>query len=131
MYQKIIVVGNLGGDPTMQYFSDGTAVTNFSMATNRKWTDRQTGEVQEETTWFRVTVRGRQAEAANTYLSKGRQVMVEGRLRPDPTSGGPRLWTRQDGTVAASFELTASEVKFLGGNGESGPTAQNDSEIPF
>ncbi len=131
MYQKIIVVGNLGGDPTMQYFSDGTAMTNFSMATNRKWTDRQTGEIQEETTWFRVTVRGRQAEAANTYLSKGRQVMVEGRLRPDPTSGGPRLWTRQDGTVAASFELTASEVKFLGGSGESGPTAQNDSEIPF
>ena len=136
MYQKIIVVGNLGGDPTMQYFSDGTAVdgtavTNFSLAANRKWTDRQTGEVQEETTWFRVTVRGRQAEAANTYLSKGRQVMVEGRLRPDPTSGGPRLWTRQDGTVAASFELTATEVKFLGGNGESGPTAQSDSEMPF
>ena len=131
MYQKIIVVGNLGGDPTMQYFSDGTAVTNFSLATNRKWTDRQTGEIQEETTWFRVTVRGRQAEAANTYLSKGRQVMVEGRLRPDPVSGGPRLWTRQDGTVAASFELTASEVKFLGGSGESGPPAQNDSERPF
>jgi single-strand DNA-binding protein len=135
MYQKMIVIGNLGGDPTMQYMEDGTAVTNFSLATNRKWTDKQTGEVQEEATWFRVSVWGRQAEAANTYLSKGRQVMVEGRLRPDPTSGGPRLWTRQDGTVGASFELTVTEVKFLGGNGNgngaAGGPVQEEDDIPF
>ncbi len=137
MYQKIILAGNLGGDPTMQYMQDGTAVTNFSMATNRKWTDRQTGEVKEEVTWFRVSVWGPQAEAANTYLSKGRQVMVEGRLRPDPQTGGPRLWTRQDGTVGASFEVTASEIKFLGGNGNGNGSngqsaaAQEEDDIPF
>jgi single-strand DNA-binding protein len=134
MYQKMIVVGNLGGDPTMQYMQDGTAVTNFNLAANRKWTNQQTGEVQEETTWFRVSVWGRQAEAANTYLSNGRQVMVEGRLRPDPTTGGPRLWNRQDGSVGASFELTASEVKFLGGNGNGNGgsvPAQQEDDIPF
>jgi len=136
MFQKIILVGNLGGDPTMQYMADGTAVTNFSLATNRKWTDRQTGEVQEEVTWVRVSVWGRQAEAANEYLTKGRQVMVEGRLRPDPQTGGPRLWTRQDGTVGASFEVTAIDVKFLGGNGNgngngNGVPAQQEDDIPF
>ena len=136
MYQKMIVVGNLGGEPEMRYMQDGKAVTNFNLAANRKWTNQQTGEVQEETTWFRVSVWGRQAEAANTYLSKGRQVMVEGRLRPDPTSGGPRLWTRQDGTIGASFELTANEVKFLGGNGNGQSNgdyepAQQEDDIPF
>jgi single-strand DNA-binding protein len=136
MFQKIILIGNLGGDPTMQYMQDGTAVTNFSMATNRKWTDRQTGEVQEEVTWFRVSVWGRQAEAVNEYLTKGRQVMVEGRLRPDPQTGAPRLWTRQDGRVGASFEVTATDVKFLGGNGNGngngGSAAVEDEDsIPF
>jgi single-strand DNA-binding protein len=136
MFQKIILIGNLGGDPTMQYMPDGTAVTNFSMAINRKWTDRQTGEVQEEVTWFRVSVWGRQAEAVNEYLTKGRQVMVEGRLRPDPQTGSPRLWTRQDGRVGASFEVTATDVKFLGGNGNGngngGSAAVEDEDsIPF
>lgn len=136
MFQKIILVGNLGGDPTMKYMPDGTAVTNFSMATNRKWTDKQTGEMQEEVTWCRVSVWGRQAEAANTYLSKGRQVMVEGRLRPDPQTGAPRLWTRQDGTIGASFEVTASDIKFLGGNGNGNghghsAAVQDSHDIPF
>jgi len=80
MYQKIIVVGNLGRDPEMRYMPDGTAVTNFSIATNRRWTDRTTGQPAEETIWFRVSVWGRQAETANQYLSKGRQVLIEGRL---------------------------------------------------
>jgi single-strand DNA-binding protein len=136
MFQKIILVGNLGGDPTMKYMPDGTAVTNFSMATNRKWTDKQTGEIQEEVTWFRVSVWGRQAEAVNEYLSKGRQVMVEGRLRPDPQTGAPRLWTRQDGTIGASFEVTASDIKFLGGNGNGnghghGAVVSDEDQIPF
>ena len=84
MYQKIIVAGNLGGDPEMRYMADGTAVTNFSLATNRTWTDRNTGQPVKETTWFRVSVWGRQAESANQYLSKGRQVIVEGRLQQTP-----------------------------------------------
>ncbi|HET6444109.1 MAG TPA: single-stranded DNA-binding protein [candidate division Zixibacteria bacterium] len=140
MYQKIVLVGNLGTDPEMRYMPNGTAVTNFNVATNRKWTDRASGEQREETTWFRVSVWGQQAEAANQYLSKGRQVLVEGRLRPDPQTGGPKLWSGQDGTMRASFELTAETVRFIGGregaammDGDSmeGPAAQEEDEIPF
>lgn len=113
MYQKVIIVGNLGGDPQMRYMSDGTPVTNFSVATNRSWTDSNTGQRVDETTWFRVSVWRRQAEAANQYLSKGQKVLVEGRMRPDPETGGPRLWTGQDGVVRASYEITADSVQFL------------------
>ena len=84
MFQKLIIAGNLGSDPEMRYLPNGQAVTNFSMASNRKWTDKATGEIQKETTWFRVSVWGAQAEAANQYLVKGRQVLIEGRLKPDP-----------------------------------------------
>ena len=118
MHQKMILVGHLGNDPEMRYMPDGKAVTNFSMATNRRWTDRQSGESQEETTWFRVSVWGRQAEAVNQYLTRGRAVLVEGRLRPDPDTGNPRLWTRQDGSVGASYEVTAEVVRFLSGRDE-------------
>ncbi|MCI0581140.1 MAG: single-stranded DNA-binding protein [Chloroflexi bacterium] len=137
MYQKLIITGNLGNDPELRYMPDGQAVTNFSMACNRRWNDQATGEQKEEVTWFRVSVWGRQAEAANQYLTKGRQVLVEGRLRPDPNTGGPRLWTRQDGTVGASFEVVADRVQFLGssGNGRNGdePTTavDEDNSIPF
>ena len=85
----------------------------WNVACNRKWTDKATGELREEVTWFRVSVWGRQAEAANQYLSKGRQVLVEGRISPDPNTGSPRLFTRQDGSVGASFEIVASRVQFL------------------
>jgi single-strand DNA-binding protein len=117
MYQKITIVGNLGRDPEMRYTPQGTPVTNFSVATTYKWTSAD-GTPIEETTWFRVSAWGRMAEVCNEYLSKGRQVLVEGRLRPDPQTGGPRLWTRQDGTAGASFEVHANTVKFLGGRGE-------------
>ena len=143
MYQKIIVVGNLGNDPEMRYMPDGTAVTNFSLASNRRWTDGATGQPRDETTWFRVSVWRKQAETANQYLSKGSKVLVEGRLRPDAASGGPRTFTRQDGTVGASFEITADTVRFLSGREESGDyagggdgeyqsaPAQEEDDIPF
>jgi len=138
-YQSITIVGNLGRDPEMRYLENGQAVTNLNVACNRKWTDKTTGEAREEVTWFRVSVWGRQAEAANQYLSKGRQVLVEGRISPDPNTGNPRLFTRQDGSVGASFELVAARVQFLGGNGNgangqaNGATepAYAESEIPF
>ena len=119
MYQKVVIVGNLGTDPEMRYTPSGQAVTNFSIATNRKWTDGQ-GNQQDETVWFRVSTWGKLAEVCNQYLSKGRQVMVEGRLRADPETGGPRIWTAQDGSTRASYELTALEVKFLGTRGDGG-----------
>lgn len=128
MYQKIILIGNLGGDPQMRYMQDGRPVTNFSMATNRRWTDRNTGQQVDETTWFRVAVWGPQAETVNQYLSKGRRVLVEGRLRSDE-NGGPRLYTRQDGTVGASFEVTADFVRFLGGRDEGGDSGFEDDSF--
>ena len=129
MYQKVIIIGNLGRDPEMRYMPDGTAVTNFSMATNRRWTDRNTGQPVDETTWFRVSVWGRQAETANQYLSQGRRVLVEGVLPPDRATGGPRTYTRNDGTVGASFELRADNVRFLGGreDGDGGGSSYSDS----
>lgn len=139
-YQSITIVGNLGRDPEMRYLENGQAVTNLNVATNRRWTDKTTGEAREEVTWFRVSVWGRQAEAANEYLQKGRQVLVEGRISPDPSTGSPRLFTRQDGSVGASFEIVASRVQFLGsngngnGNGNGRHEAEQDYEedqIPF
>lgn len=141
MYQKIIIVGYLGRDPEMRYMPDGTAVTSFSVATSRRWTDRNTGQPVDETTWFRVNVWGRQAESTNQYLSKGSKVLVEGRLRPDE-NGGPRLWTAQDGTVRASFEVVADNVRFMDSRAES-PSydggresydeapVQEEDDIPF
>lgn len=139
MFQKIILVGNLGNDPEMRYMADGTAVTNFSVATNRRWTNTETGQPVDETTWFRVSVWGRQAETANQYLSRGRQVLIEGRLRPDAQTGGPRTYTRQDGTIGASFELTAESIRFIGGRGDesngvasaAAVTPVEEEEIPF
>lgn len=134
-YQKLIIAGNLGRDPEMRYQPTGQAVTNLNVACSRRWTDQGTGEQREETTWFRVSVWGRQAEAANQYLSKGSKVLVEGRLKPDPTTGGPRLWTRQDGSAGASFEMTADSVQFLSrsenGNGETAAADDSAEDIPF
>ena len=116
-YQKVIIVGNLGRDPEMRYTPDGTAVTSFSVATNRKWTNSD-GSQGEETVWFRVSVWRKQAEIAAKYLAKGRQVMIEGRMTPDRATGGPRVWTGQDGTPRASFEMTADRIIFLSGRSE-------------
>ena len=137
MYQKIIIVGNLGGDPEMRYMPDGTAVTNFSVATNRKWSDA--GGQHEEVTWFRVSVWRKQAESANQYLSKGSKVLVEGRLKPDPATGSPRTYLRQDSTVGASYEIAADTVRFLNSRDDgdySGPVretavASEEDDIPL
>ena len=138
MYQKITIVGNTGREPEMRYLPNGTAVTNLSVATNRKWTDKATGQIQEEVTWFRVSVFGNQAEAVNQYVTKGRQVLVEGRLNPDSATGGPRLFTRQDGSAGAAYEIVADTVRFLGSNGNgngggNGAASANheDDDIPF
>ena len=139
MYQKIVIVGNLGRDPEMRYTPSGQAVTNLNVATNNRWTDKE-GNPKEETTWFRVSVWGKQAEACNQYLSKGRQVLVEGRLRVDPATGGPRIWTGNDGQPRASYEINALSVRFLGGRGEAAeppategepPPDLNEGELPF
>lgn len=142
-FQKIVIVGNLGRDPEMRYTPGGQAVTNFSVATNRQYT-ASSGERVKETVWFRVSAWGRQAETVNQYLKTGSQVLVEGRMNPDKETGSPRIWNRQDGTPAASFEVTADRVVFLSGRGddsgageeyEGAPAEPDDAtdedEIPF
>lgn len=112
MYQSLTIIGRLGRDPEMRYMPNGDPVTSFSVATDRQYNDRN-GQKVKETTWFRVSVFGKQAETVNQFLSKGKMVLVEGRLRTDPKTGGPATFTRQDGTVSASFEIVANTVRFL------------------
>ncbi len=141
MYQKLIIVGNLGRDPEMRYLPSGQAVTDMSVATNRTYTDSN-GQRVKETSWFRVSVWGGRAETVNQYLRKGSKVLVEGYLRPDPETGGPRVWTRNDGTPAASFEMTAQNVTFLSSKAEDqafqersggggGVETVDEDDIPF
>lgn len=124
MYHTIIIAGNVGKDPEMRYMPDGKAVTSFSVATNRQYT-ASNGEQVKETIWFRVATWGKTAEVCNQYVKKGSKVLVEGRLTADKNTGGPKIWTRQDGTTGASFEISASNVRFLSSRGEneSGPVA--------
>ena len=139
MYHKIVIVGHLGRDPEMRYTADGTPVTNFSVASSRRW-NRSDGTQVDETVWFRVSAWRRLAETCNQFLQKGRLVLVEGRLQPDER-GNPRVFTRSDGTTGASYEVTAVVVKFLGGRGEAPlaetpgaaaePPAEAEEEIPF
>ncbi len=132
MYQKTIIVGNLGGDPEMRYTPSGTAVTSFRVAVNQRWTGRD-GQKQEKTTWFRVNAWDKLAELCNQYLSKGRLVLVEGDVEA-------RAWKTQEGEARASLDLRAINVQFLGGASQSegynagaasegSPTGEDD--IPF
>lgn len=106
MYQRIMIIGRLGGEPEMRYTPQGKAVTSFSVAVSNKYGDK------EDTAWFRVSVWENQAEACNQYLHKGSKVFVEGRLVYDE-SGSPRIFERKDKTVGTSFEISASRVLFL------------------
>ena len=141
-YQEIIIIGHLGRDPEMHYTSAGVAVVSFPVAANRRYRDVQ-GELIKETIWFQVSAWERQAENANQYLERGSQVMVRGRLNPDPETGSPRIWERRDGSPAASYEVTAREIIYLDGHAaeeteeqESGATPAKlaeliDVDIPF
>ena len=117
-FHTLILVGNLGKDPEMRYTPAGQAVTSFSVASTRQYTNSG-GQQVKETTWFRVSVWGKMAETCNTYLKKGSKVLVEGRLVPGE-NGSPRIFTRQDGSSGASFEVNAQTVRFLGARGSEG-----------
>src|SRR5438477_9373526 len=114
-FNKIILVGNLGRDPELRYTPQGTPVCSFSLATNEKRKDRTTGENNDVTTWFRVTLWGRQAETASQYLQRGRPVYIEGRLRVEE-------YTDRDGNKRHSLEVNATDMQFIGG-GDRGQTA--------
>ena len=112
-FNKIIVVGNLGRDPELRYTPQGTAVCSFTMATNER-RKGQAGEPQDVTTWFRVTVWGKQAETVSKYLTKGRNVYVEGRLHVGE-------WADKDGKQRYTLEVNATDVRFIdGGQGVEG-----------
>ena len=132
MYQQTILVGSLGKDPETRFTPSGTQVTNLNVATNRKYTGSD-GQAIKETSWFRVSVWGKQAEACMTYLKKGSDILVEGRLTPDPKTGGPRIFIRQDGTSVATYELLANTVRFLSKKEEQqyGQQQEEDSEPEF
>jgi single-strand DNA-binding protein len=104
-YNKIHIIGNLGRDPELRYTPQGTAVCQFSVATNERRRDKA-GEQQDITTWFRITAWGKQAETASKYLSKGRRVYVEGRLHMEE-------WTDREGKARQTLEVNASEIQFL------------------
>lgn len=112
-YLKVTAVGNLGRDAEMRYLPSGQAVTNFTIATNRQYT-KSDGEKVKEVLWLRVSTFGKIAEVCHKYLHTGSQVLVDGRLIPDE-NGNPRVYTKQDGTAAAAFEVNADRVVFLGG----------------
>ncbi len=106
-FNKITLVGNLGRDPELKYTPQGNPVCHFTMATNERRRDR-TGEQQDITTWFRVTLWGRQAETAAQFLTKGRPVYIEGRLRLSE-------WTDPEGRVRQTLEVNATDMQFIGG----------------
>jgi single-strand DNA-binding protein len=116
-FNKVILVGNLGRDPELRYTPQGTPVCSFTMATNERRKDK-TGEMQDQTTWFRVTLWGRQAETASQYLTKGRPVYIEGRLRVEE-------WTDRDGKPRHTLEVNATDMQFIGGGrGEEAPVSR-------
>ena len=135
MYNKITIIGNLGSDPEMRYLPSGDAVTSFSVATNRRYRNRD-GENVDETEWFRVNAWGRLAETTNQYLEKGSLVYAEGRL-------SSRSWTGQDGQARFSNEIRALEIRFLGraagegfsSSGAAGPdgppSGDDDDDLPW
>ena len=110
---KVIIVGNLGQDPETRYMPSGAAVTNFTVATNESWKDKQTGEQKDRTEWHRVAMFNRLAEIAAEYLRKGSQVYIEGKLRT-------RKWQGQDGNDRYTTEIIADEMQMLGGRGDGG-----------
>lgn len=132
---KVILVGNLGNEPEVRYTQDGTPVCNFSIATSDQWTDKESGEKREKTEWHRIVAWRRLAEICGEYLTKGRQVYVEGKLQT-------RSWEKE-GITRYTTEIVASDVQFLGARPDNNTpdnalqnhpqvkTDKNDDDIPF
>lgn len=111
---KVILVGNLGADPTVRYTPDGAAVCNISLATTSQWKDKASGERREETEWHRVVFYGKLAEIAGEYLRKGRSIYVEGRIKT-------RKWQdKETGQDRYSTEIIGDQMQMLGGRDDDG-----------
>lgn len=110
---KVIIVGNIGNDPEVKYTQGGACITTISVATSESWKDKNTGEKQERTEWHRIKFFGRLAEIAGEYLTKGRQVYIEGSLRTDK-------YTDKEGVEKYATNIIANEMQMLGGNPREG-----------
>lgn len=114
---KVILVGRLGADPEMKFTQGGQAIARLSLATSEQWTDKNSGQKQERTEWHRVVVWGKQAEVIGKFMTKGRQLYVEGRLQT-------RSWEDPQGQKRYTTEIVANNFQFLGGgNQEASPGA--------
>src|SRR5262245_13108099 len=135
---KVLIIGNLGKDPEVRFTPGGRAVARFPVATSEVWSDQE-GQRQERTEWHNVVVWGKQAETCGQYLSKGRQVFLEGSIRS-------RQYDDKDGNKRYITEVIAQRVQFLGSRGEGGsraagagagsadappPQLPEDDDIPF
>ncbi len=121
---KVIIVGNLGGDPETRYMPSGSAVTNLTVATNESWKDKQTGEQKDRTEWHKVAMFNRLAEVAAEYLRKGSQVYIEGKLRT-------RKWQDKSGQDRWTTEIIADEMQMLGGRGGAGGGGGGGGSAPM
>lgn len=119
-YQYTIIIGNVGRDPELRYTQSGAAVCSFSVAVSKRWTDRNSSEQREKTTWFKVSAWRELAETCQQYVHKGMQIMVTGEVDASAYAG-------QDGTPKASLELTAQDVIFLGNK----TNGNEQSDAPF
>ena len=120
---KVILVGNLGADPETRYMPSGGAVTNIRIATSESWKDKNTGEQQERTEWHNIAFFGRLAEIAGEYLSKGRQVLIEGRLQMDQWED------RETGQKRSKLKVVGESMQLLGGRGD-GPPRGGGGDAP-
>lgn len=116
---KTILVGQIGQDPDQKFMPSGSAVVNFSVATNEQWKDKQSGEKQERTEWHRLTAFNKLAEIIGQYAKKGQLVYVEGSLRT-------RKYQGQDGSDRYTTEIVVSEFQMLGGRNDSGGQNSNN-----
>lgn len=119
---KVILIGRLGKDPDLKYTSGGSAVANFTLATNRSWKG-QDDQKQEETTWHNIVVWGRQAEVIKEYLAKGRQVYLEGRI-------ANRSYDDKEGNKRYISEVVVEQFRFLGDRGDTGSGKRSDGPPP-
>src|SRR3989339_1491567 len=103
---KAMIIGRLGRDPEIRYTPGGVAVANFSVATSEEWKDKESNEKKERTEWHRIVAFGKLGEICGEYLSKGKQIYVEGRIQT-------RSWEDKDGNKKYTTEIVASDVQFL------------------
>lgn len=120
---KVTLIGNLGKDPEIRYTPQGTAVANFSIATSEQWTDKNSGEKKQRTEWHRVVFWGNQAEIIGQYLTKGRQVFIEGKLQT-------RKWTDNNNVDRYTTEVIGKEFLMLGTRSNGGGANQQGQQTP-